>query len=120
MLLHPTAPGPVPADPLDELDAKLDVAPGGDAGTASKPASAREALAAGFARLVGPLVGAARRDREAAQWGLKLSARGMGTPRSWAEDSGACGGQGWLAEACRWRLQRCMRAVHGRAKRKGS
>lgn len=79
--------GPAPADPLDELETKLGPAAApidASAGPASKPTSAREALAAGFAKLLGS---AARREKEAQQWELKLSARG--TPRAWADDSGA-------------------------------
>lgn len=81
-------PGPLPADPLDDLDEML-----GSATTAPAPTSARDLIAAGFSRLLTPLR-SARSGRRPEDWTRQLSQRGKGTPRSWAEDSGELPGKG--------------------------
>ena len=87
------AAGPAPADPLDDLDSML--------GSARKPeASARERISAGISRLLAPLR-SARHGPAGGDWAAQLSARGMGTPRSWAASSGARGHQGgaWAVDS---------------------
>ena len=73
------------ADPLEGPESSL-------GSSRRAPASARDAIARGFSKLL-----SGRRQAAEVDWASQLSSRGMGTPRSWAEDSGGWGGWvGWV------------------------